>query len=175
MMKNFVATVAIATALSAASAQAATVQVEVFADTNAAKTESGAATGIILALGEIFSVSADPLDTWAYGLNKSKEVNADGARGGRLVENFGQQFVIGSLVARIGTGAFFSIGTAFNGLANAAGELQLYFWDRNLKNNSGSIVATIETADIAPVPLPASAPLLLAGLIGFAALRRRRS
>jgi hypothetical protein len=45
---------------------------------------------------------------------------------------------------------------------------------RSLAENLGPQLVTGPISDIAPVPLPASAPLLLAGVMGLVALRRRR-
>ena len=90
----------------------------------------------------------------------------------RLYTLFGATFNHGTLVGRIGDGAYFAIGTLFNGAANASGVLRLFAWDINSNDNSGFVTAKI---DVAAVPLPAGAPLLLAGLAALGLLRRRKA
>ena len=72
----------------------------------------------------------------------------------------------------IGGGAYFKIGTLFSGIAKESGVLRLFAWDINSRDNSGFITAKI---DVAAVPLPAGAPLLLAGLAALGLLRRRKA
>ena len=135
----------------------------------------GLNTGITFDSGDNFSVTVDNiLDTWNFcSPSASCTINADGVRPASntilgIYSNSGFAFAYGELVGRIGTGDFFSIGTAgFSGAANAAGELSLFHWDHNT-NNSGSIKASVQYA----VPEPTSIALLLSG-VGFASFSRR--
>jgi hypothetical protein len=160
------------------SAQAASVSYDVSTVTDLAAfgrtAGAGLDTGIVLAAGERFRVTADPNDTWQTYItpaDPTRSENADGMVRSQRLTMFGQTLVMSSLVGKIGDGDFFQLGTVFDGFANAAGVLRLYVWERHAKDNAGDIRVTVQTA---PVPLPASAPLLLAGLAAFAALRRRR-
>jgi len=171
--KTFLAGLAIAVSMGAVGAsQAATVSVDVFAKANSVVLQKGADTGISLTAGKGFTVSADAADLWRIGTNLPRhEGNAEGMLQSRLYDLFGATFNHGTLVGRIGEGAYFRIGTLFNGIAQTSGALRLFAWDINSGDNSGFITAKI---DVAAVPLPAGAPLLLAGLAALGLLRRRR-
>jgi hypothetical protein len=174
--KAMIAAAAMACGLAAGAASAATVSAEVFARENSTVGGVGYVTGVVLAIGQAFSITADPSDTWTQGVSTpsfTRTTNADGVPQGRTYRRYGQTFVLGSLVGRIGGGAFFLIGTSFAGIASQAGALELFHWDSNFEDNSGSITARIEIPQVAPVPLPAGGALLLAGLGGLALLRRR--
>ncbi|MEO5688644.1 MAG: PEP-CTERM sorting domain-containing protein [Burkholderiaceae bacterium] len=179
---------AVATALLLAStAQAATtVTVDAFADSYNGGAGAGLDSGLLLAAGESFSVTAAASDLWSAG-GLPRWSNADGLTGdtyatgsdesGQLAgtqigTNFGPYagFFYGELVGQIGTGAYFAIGTNFSGTANASGALKLFYWDSNNGDNSGSVVATIST-----VPEPGSIALMLAGLGIIGGLARRRA
>ncbi len=146
---------------------------------NILNTDPGLDTGLILEIGDVFQVDVvDPNDTWNFcSPSASCTVDADGRRpasgtflGTYSDSGYSQNF--GALVGRVGTGDFFLVGTAgFDGPATSAGLLRLYHWDHNT-NNSGSIQARV-TFEVAPVPLPASLPLLLAGLCGLGFIKRR--
>ena len=77
----------------------------------------------------------------------------------------------GTLVGRIDSGDYFVIGTSFSGVATASGTLNLFYWDSNNFDNTGSIDVAVTGA----VPEPQTYALMLAGLgaIGFVARRRR--
>ena len=176
---TFLAVLAITTSVASAGAsQAATVLVNVFAKENSVVLQQGADTGITLAAGKAFAVSADKADLWRIGTNLPRhEGNAEGMVQSRLYTLFGDTafgatFNHGTLVGRIGEGAYFKIGTLFNGIAQNAGVLRLFAWDINSNDNSGFVTAEI---DVAAVPLPAGAPLLLAGLAALGLLRRRKA
>ncbi|GEM_PF-3014212 len=137
----------------------------------------GLDTGIVFALGDAFSVNVDDVnDTWFYcgtGSPATCEVNADGvlSNGTSLgpYSNSGYSFTFGTLVGRVGTGDFFSIGTAgFDGTSNAAGNLFLFHWDHNT-NNSGTIAATVSYG----VPAPATLALVVLGIAAAGGARRR--
>jgi hypothetical protein len=171
---TFLAVLAIAASVAGVGAsQAATISVDVFARANSVVLQQGADTGIALTAGKAFTVSADGADLWRIGTNLPRhEGNADGMLQSREYDLFGKTFNHGTLVGRIGEGAYFRIGTLFTGLAQNSGVLRLFAWDINFADNSGFITAKI---DVAAVPLPAGAPLLLAGLAALGLLRRRKA
>ncbi|MGG7566366.1 hypothetical protein ACQ5SO_09425 [Rhodovulum sp. DZ06] len=161
----------------AAPALAASIEVDVFAAAHSYNGGSGGglATGIVLASGDSFGVSADPSDDWL--VNPSYPgFGADGIDTLGPYTSAGLTANYSALVGRIGaSGPYFLVGSAFTGAAAGPGELFLFNWDSNSSDNSGFITATITTADApgADVPLPASAALLPLALGGLAALRRR--
>jgi hypothetical protein len=159
----------------ATGAHAATVNVDALANSSGGGV--GLATGVILAVGQFFSVTADVLDTWSLGPNDpgcTRESNADGLIPTPCYSTYTQgnlNALYGTLVGQIGVGGdFFVVGSVLNANAGAAGELFLYNWDSDFATNSGSIAATIST-----VPLPAAGLLLLGALAGLGALRRRKA
>ncbi len=160
---------------STAAAGAATVSVLVEAEANSsAGIGVGKTTGVILTAGDVFSVSADPLDTWTLG-DGPRTGNADGLSFS-IFGNYtqgGLSTLFGTLVGRIGSGDFFRIGLTFAGPATSTGELLLYNWDSNSGDNSGSILATIETTVVANTPLPGALLMFGSGLLGLGSLRRK--
>lgn len=134
----------------------------------------GVETDVTLVAGEAFTVTADMGDTWSLGA-PPRTFRADGTEvSGAVYGTFsalGFTFNYGTLVGKIGSGAFFAIGTNFAGTANASGELVLFNWDSEYSDNSGEITATISK-----VPLPAGAALMIGGLalLGGAAGAKRR-
>lgn len=82
-----------------------------------------------------------------------------------LNESFAETFTVG------GTEYAFSIGSFEFALEDAIPT----FWTIEQQSNSAQLFGVFtETPPVAPIPLPASAALLLAGLGGLAAMRRRR-
>ena len=159
--------------------------IDVFAQANSTGGGSGASTGLILTAGEAFTVTVDPNDLWSAGA-LPRWSNADGligdlfatgsdesgqAAGTRIGRDFGlfNGTPFGKLVGSI-DGNIFEIGTNFAGNAVASGELLLWYWDSNNGDNSEFITADVRAAG-APVPVPATAALLMVGLLSL--LRRR--
>jgi hypothetical protein len=174
--------------ISATSAQA----VVVTAFTNSSSGGTGSSTGVILALGQNFTVTVDPNDLWNAGA-LPRWSNADGLTGPRfavLGDDSGQapgtligadfglwnqpgtglSLPFGTLVGKIGVGNFFEIGTSFSGPANAAGELKLFYWDSNFSDNTQYV-----TAQISAVPEPSTWAMMILGFagVGYLAYRRR--
>jgi hypothetical protein len=147
---------------------------------------------IALTAGKLFQVSVDPNDLWSAG-SLPRWSNADGLTGpltatgsdksgaaaGTLV---GQSFGIltrngfsasyGTLVGEL-NGVFHVIGANFSGAAWDTGTLNLFYWDSNSSDNSGSVAANVSAATTA-VPEPASWGLMILGSGVTAALLRRR-
>lgn len=175
MMKSF----SFFAILMASSAGASTVTVTVDAKANSSTGGVPFATGVMLTLGQLFTVSAGIADTWTLGdyFPYTRETNADGLTNpyfGTWTQS-GLTARFGSLVGQVtGTGTLLDFGTSYSGLATAAGELFLYSWDQNYSDNSGSIDVTITTDKISAVPLPAAGFLLIGALGGLTALRRRK-
>jgi hypothetical protein len=172
--------------ISATAAQAVVVQ----AFTNSSSGGAGVSTGVLLTAGQSFTVDVDPNDLWNAGA-LPRWSNADGlivkllATGtdesgqlaGTVIGNVfdlwtqdGLTAAYGALVGKIGSGAYFLVGTHFSGPANATGELQFYYWDSNNGDNTEFVSATISG-----VPEPSTWAMMILGFagIGFLAYRRR--
>jgi hypothetical protein len=183
--------------LAMASVAAQAITVEVFANENSVSGGVGA-FALNLAAGETFAVSVSPDDLWnagavprwsnANGLVSNLEATASTdpqalaypgvTIGGTIGGNFGSVFLqglsapYGALVGRIGSGDYFFVGTSYSGVASTDGELNLYYWDANRSDNTGSVVVTVQTA---AVPEAGTLLMSLAGLsvIGLLTAGRR--
>lgn len=131
-------------------------------------------SGFTLAAGQHFTVSAAANDTWNFGGgNPAYETNADGMG---WIMNIGNpdgsvlQAHFGALIGQIGTGNFFNVGTAFDGVANASGSLKFFYVDSDRGGNIGTVTADV---NVAALPEPASM-LLTAVALGALGLARRR-
>ncbi len=161
------------------------VLIDVFASTHSTGGGAGAATGIVLATGDAFSVSVDADDLWSAG-QLPRWSNADGLNTTLLatgsddsglpagtqigaafgnLDLFGLSLPYGTLVGSI-AGNFFALGTSFSGAAVAAGELLLWYWDSNLFDNAEFVTANVERIGGGAVPEPTTLALL-AGALGL--------
>jgi hypothetical protein len=156
-------------------AHAGSLDVSVDAKKNSAGGGHAVFTGLKLTAGEAFTVEVDPTQTWSYfaGIDYASS-NADGIEGALIdktnVDGTTFSGTLGSLVGKIGSGDYFTIGTSFSGVANHNGQLKLFYWDSDKYNNFGTI-----TASISAVPEPASVALMGLGLVALAARRRRQA
>jgi hypothetical protein len=131
---------------------------------------TGFDTGLFLTDGQSFSASANPADLWDNsGTDPTYLTNADGHafQSGSLD---GLYDAFGSLVGEIGSGPLFHVGTSFDGLANATGELKLFFFDSDADNNTGSV-----HVEVSAVPEPTNVALMALALGAFALTRRRKA
>lgn len=181
-------TAALAAALAlplAAPALAATVMRDVDAKLHSSMLDGsirglGLATDVHVNPGDTLSIYADPrADTWSLGGEEpsTRTFTADGLPAvAPFVNAYGTYTQggltarYGTLVGRIGTGAFFVVGSFFEETVTEAGELFLYAWDSNDGDNTGAITVTISA-----VPLPAGGLMLAGGLGALTLLRRRPS
>jgi hypothetical protein len=172
--------------LFAGAAGATTVVVDAKADSWNSGAGTGLDTGIALGAGESFAIAVAADDLWSAGA-LPRWSNADGlvapllatgtdesgAAAGTLIgKDWGllDGFAYGELVGQVGDGAYFAVGTRFDGAADAAGALKLFYWDTFTDDNSGSVAASVSV-----VPEPASIALMLAGLVIVGGLSRRRA
>ena len=188
MLKFVLAAVALTLA---GAAQASLVDVDAYLNSTSGGT---GAFALNLTAGEAFSVTVDPNDLWNAGA-LPRWSNANGLTGdlyytvgtdsqvpvyavGTLIgTNFGLfsenglTAPFGTLVGQIGSGNFFAIGTNYSGVAATSGALNLYYFDSNYGDNTGSILANVSAA----VPEPESYALLGAGLLAALLVRRKRT
>jgi hypothetical protein len=174
-------------------AQASTVVVD--ARLNSSTGGVGADAGFLNS-GQSFSVSVALTDLWNAGA-LPRWSNANGLTGPNLIatgsDDSGQPVgtiigtatslwtqgtltaPFGSLVGTIGSGNFFLIGTSFSGIAPAAGELNLFYWDQNASDNTQFVTATVTTG-VSGVPEPSTWAMMILGFagVGFMAYRRSR-
>jgi hypothetical protein len=174
------------------SASASTVVVD--ARLNSSTGGVGADAGFLNS-GQSFSVSVALNDLWNAG-DLPRWSNANGLTGADLIATgtdasgqpagtvIGRSTSLwtqgtltapfGGLVGTIGSGNFFLIGTSFSGIASAAGELNLYYWDQNASDNTQFVTATITTS-VSGVPEPSAWAMMLLGFtgVGFMAYRRK--
>jgi hypothetical protein len=177
-----------------ATTSARAVTVDVYAKENSSSGGAGAIGGSLTA-GQGFTVTVAPDDLWNAGpLPRWSNANGlianlyatgtdeSGETAGTLIgENFaggwtqgGFNAPYGSLVGRVGSGAFFLIGTSYTGTADASGQLSLYYWDSNNGDNTGFITATIDAAAVPGPIVGAGLPGLVMALGGLVILSRRR-
>jgi hypothetical protein len=183
-MKRFLqaALLVATTALPVAAPVATAATVNVSAYQNSSTGGVGAVAGVLNA-GDAFSITVDPLDLWSAGA-LPRWSNAHGLTGNLFAtgsDESGQAIglhsqgndsaAFGTLVGRIGGGDYFVVGTTFNGVAVAGGQLELFYWDKNFGDNSQLITATVSTS---VVPLPAAAWLFIAGALGMVGVTGRR-
>jgi hypothetical protein len=149
---------------------AATVNVVVDAAANSLGGGTALDTGVFLAAGESFSISANPADLWDNSWTDPTYLsNADG-HAFQSTSLGGLYDAIGSLVGEIGNGPLFHVGTSLDGVAASAGELKFFYFDSDAFNNTGSVHVAVTA-----VPEPANLALMGLALGAFALTRRRKA
>lgn len=151
---------------------------------------------ISLTAGQVFTLTADTHDLWSAGaLPRLSDANGlivnriasplddSGPRDGvtqitaifPLWTQNGFTAPYASLVGRVGS-EYQLLGTSFTGSFSNSGTLELFFWDENNGDNTGTITAHITTAVQSAAPEPGTWVLMLVGFgaAGFM-LRRRRA
>lgn len=124
-------------------------QFEVKAKENSVSGGTPLVTGISVTKGELLTISVPPDDKWSAGAD-NRESNANGLSNpfggdfGVFTHN-GFSFLFGSLVGSLDNGkTFFAVGTRMEmSILVPAGRLNLYYWDVNKDDNSGSVTATV--------------------------------
>ena len=171
---------------------AGSITLDVFALSNSTTGGAGAAAGTVN-VGDLITLSANTNDLWSAGA-LPRWSNADGltgillatgsddsgqAAGVQIGANFGLHtqnglsLPFGTLVGEI-AGNYFEVGTFFSGAALASGTLNLFYWDSNFGDNTGSISVTVRTPDGNPVPAPGALALLGLGLTAMGLTRRNK-
>ena len=136
----------------------------------------GLDTGLSISAGELLTFSAtgswnnsDPDSSYVSGADGHDGFVGDGHPNFDYSQ-FGLNAAYGALVGKIGNGDYFLIGDSFSGAANATGELQLFYWDSDYGNNTGSV-----NVQISAIPEPANIALMGLALGAFALSRRRKA
>ncbi len=136
----------------------------------------GKDTGLDISAGQFITITVPSIDLWQNDPDSSYISGADGHDGfvGDGHPNFdftadGITAPYGALVGRIGTD-YFLVGENYSGTATASGELELFYWDSDYANNSGTVTATVTA-----VPEPGNMALMALALGAFALTRRRKA
>ncbi len=163
---------------------------------NAASNSSTGGTGlssITLVAGQTYHVSANVNDLWSAGsLPRWSDANGligdryanpsddSGQAPGTLIgANFGtwtqngHSAAFGQLVGLVGSD-YLNLGTNVTFVAPSSGTLNLYYWDQNNSDNSGSITFNIAAAGV-PEPAVWGMMILGFGVVGGAMRSRRRT
>lgn len=188
-MKAFAMAALAALGSLAAAGPASAVVYTVDAQANSSSGGTGLAS-ITLVAGQAFTVSSSLNDLWragdlprfsdGRGIFETRFATAaddSGEAVGTLIEDniFGQWTQngltanYGALVGEI-NGIYQALGANFSGNAWASGTLNLYYWDSNAADNSGTIAF-----DINAVPEPAAWALMIGGFGVVGGTLRRRS
>lgn len=169
------------------SSAASAVTFDVFAQGNSSSGGSPLST-IALSAGQPFSVSASPTDLWAAGggprwsdadgLNSERFATGTDESGETAGTHIGTAFPswtqngftapYGALVGRIGTD-YLLLGTSYSGLAPAAGNLELFYWDENNGDNAGKITVSVNAQN---VPETGGYTVLFIAAAGLAVMKR---
>ena len=181
MKKTLVALIAVAFMLGMMETAEAVTVVNVYAYQHSL-VETHLDTEVDVSSGDLLSISVPFDDLWRAGgwdpILGDRLSNANGLGPGNpyggdygLYDWGGYSFYYGSLIGRINGGGYFFVGTDFNQTVTDTGRLHLLYWDENTSGNSGYVTATI---NVSPIPEPTTMLLLGSGLLGLAALGRKR-
>ena len=145
--------------------------VTVNASTNSVSGGIPADSGQILLPGSAFSIGGG-IGTWNFG--PAFQTNADGCCFD--VTLFGRTFMAGSLVARVGSEAWFLVGTAgYSGTTTSGGALGFGMWDGDFANNFGNLSVEYTVPGAEPgVPEPGIWMMFITGFGLVGATMRRR-
>ena len=124
-------------------------QFEVKAKENSVSGGAPLVTGIAVTKGDLLTISVSPDDKWSAGV-ADRESNANGLSnpfGGNfgVFTHNGFSFFFGSLIGSIDGGkTFFAVGTRMEmSILVPEGRLNLFYWDSNNHDNTGSVIATV--------------------------------
>lgn len=136
----------------------------------------GLQTGLVLQAGQPFIVTVDPDDTWSLLAGAPVYTStADGLDGFAPYNVNGLFAPLGVLAARVGLGAFFVLGSSFDGVAPNAGVLSLFAWDFDHETNAGGLWVTVTVPEPPAVPAPAGIGWGLLLAFGALLMLRRRA
>ncbi len=127
-------------------------------------------TGVFLAEGQAFNVSALATDLWDNSDTDPTYLSNANGHAFQMGTIDGFTDAIGSLIGEIGNGPLFHVGTTFAANAYAAGELKFFYFDSDADNNTGAVHVSVTA-----VPEPMNIALMGLAFGAFALSRRRKA